>query len=244
MANECNGLNSCHISLDSQYLHSCKSYSDYLFIIYDCIEGKLFLLFYRISPLKLNYLEQFIFKAKSTVNICDNTVDITKEGNISENVIYVQTPNYPNEYLRNSDCNCSMRTNRDSKIKIELLEFDMESSSSEENFVDLLTVNSKKLNTGSKSKLQKKQAITLSPTENIQQCLRDYFQINTYNPLCGTLKQFSSLINVKDYDAEQENNRDVGRITNFRFFSDDALTRRGFWLKIKGKKTQVYVINF
>jgi hypothetical protein len=41
VANECNGLSSCQISLDAQYLHSCKAYSDYLFIVYECVEGKL-----------------------------------------------------------------------------------------------------------------------------------------------------------------------------------------------------------
>ena len=40
VANECNGLNSCQISLDTQYLHSCKAYSDYIFILYDCIDGE------------------------------------------------------------------------------------------------------------------------------------------------------------------------------------------------------------
>lgn len=37
VANECNGLPQCQISLDSQYLHSCKAYSHYLFIVYQCI---------------------------------------------------------------------------------------------------------------------------------------------------------------------------------------------------------------
>ena len=140
------------------------------------------------------------------------------------------------------DCNCSMRTNRDATIKIELLEFDLESSSSDDNLADLLNINSKKLNANSlsKSKLQKKQATTLSSTENLQQCLRDYFQINTYNPLCGTLRQFSSLIDVKNdddvsVDRQTEHDDLTHRITNFRFFSDDALTRRGFWIKVKGK---------
>lgn len=37
VANECNGLDRCHISLDAQYLHSCKAYSHYLFIVYQCV---------------------------------------------------------------------------------------------------------------------------------------------------------------------------------------------------------------
>ena len=180
-------------------------------------------------------------KAKSTVNICDNTVDlkIPTSDSVSatpdENVIYVQTPNYPNEYLRNMDCNCSMRTTHDSSIKIELLEFDLESSSDDTNFADL------KPNPNSLSKsLQKKQA---SNIENVQQCLRDYFQINAYSPFCGTLNQFSSIINVQKSDEEDHevdaNSHELEssskhQITKFRFLSDDALTRRGFWIKIKG----------
>lgn len=40
VANECNGLSKCQISLDSQYLHSCKAYSHYLFIVYQCVPNE------------------------------------------------------------------------------------------------------------------------------------------------------------------------------------------------------------
>ena len=40
VANECNGLSTCQVSLDVQYLHSCNSHSDYLLIIYECIACK------------------------------------------------------------------------------------------------------------------------------------------------------------------------------------------------------------
>ena len=58
--------------------------------------------------------------------------------------------------------------------------------------------------------------------------------------MCGTLRQFSSLIDVKNdddvsVDRQTEHDDLTHRITNFRFFSDDALTRRGFWIKVKGK---------
>ena len=139
------------------------------------------------------------------------------------------------------DCNCSMRTTQDSSIKIELLEFDLESSSSDDNnLADL--INSKNSNTaGSKSKLQKKQTDNIiRPLENVQLCLRDYFQINSYNPLCGTLNQFSSIIDVQKDKNNQFSVTDMHQITNFRFLSDDALTRRGFWIKIKVSSANAY----
>ena len=122
-----------------------------------------------------------------------------------------------------------MATSKDASITIELLEFDLESSS-DDNSGDLLK--NFNANNALKSKLHKKEAIVSIHNQNVQQCLRDYFQINSYAPLCGTLNQFSSLVDVQVANDDEED--DTRRITNLRFFSDDALTRRGFWIKIKG----------
>ncbi|CAF0764271.1 unnamed protein product [Brachionus calyciflorus] len=169
VSNECNGLNNCQVSLDSQYLHSCKSYSNYLFIVYECI------------------------KAKSTFNICDQIdTQIDMSSPSPSTVFYLQTPNYPNEYSNNLDCNCSI-INNSNQIQIELLEFDLESSS-----------------------------------QNKSNCLRDYLNINSNIHLCGSLSQFTTILNHSN-----EN-------TKLRFKSDDALTRRGIWLKVNIKP---FVIN-
>ncbi|RNA31178.1 neuropilin and tolloid 2 [Brachionus plicatilis] len=78
VSNECNGLSSCKVSLDAQYLHSCKAYSDYLFIVYKCVQSA------------------------NSFSICD-TIDTTLSSEL-----YLKSPNYPYEYLNNLDCNCSL----------------------------------------------------------------------------------------------------------------------------------------
>lgn len=208
VANECNGLNSCQISLDSQYLHSCKSYSDYLFIIYDCIE------------------------TKSTVNICDmkSSVDTSSLPYINyqddsfeqrNEAIYLQTPNYPNEYLNNLDCNCTMKTTTTiqnsylNPIEYEFLEFDLESSSSS---------SSSSLETSAQN----------TKTNDI--CTKDYLTIQNLNEtssskLCGTFSPFLSI----EHSIESKNKQQIIE-TNLRFTSDDALTRRGFWIKVKSSQ--------
>lgn len=200
VANECNGLNSCLINLDSQYLHSCKSYSDYLFIIYDCIE------------------------VKSTVNVCDaqaslDTALLASQSNQDSinTAIYLQTPNYPNEYLSNLDCNCTLRTTTTSTqsflnpLEFEMLEFDLESTASS------VEVHNNNLNVKS---------------SNL--CTKDYFSITNKNEsqstrLCGT---FSPFLNLNHHQAKSQQVSE----TNLRFFSDDALTRRGFWIKVKSSQ--------
>ena len=111
LANECNGLSSCIIQLDAQYLHSCKNYSNYLSIAYQC------------------------FRRQNQVDICSNTV----LENVDEFII--KTPNYPNEYennLNNCACNIELNDNDDDyndgdkklNLKYELLEFDVEEGES------------------------------------------------------------------------------------------------------------------
>lgn len=167
VANECNGMSNCHISLDSQYLHSCKSYSDYLFIVYQCIE------------------------TKSTVDICDTTDRMLDTAELADNTLYINSPNYPIEYDSNKNCQCSMKSSGNTQI--ELLEFDLESS-----FEKASTA-----------------------------CTKDYlmFSNQTDSKKCSTLAPFTNI--------PQDRYNNGKEITSLKFHSDDALTRRGFWVKIK-----------
>ncbi len=190
-------------------MHSCKAYSDYLFIIYDCIE------------------------AKSTVNICDDLIstqfELNDKSNIHDSLMYIQSPNYPNEYLNNLDCNCSIRTNKDASMQIELMEFDLEST---DNLIETKSTSSSVssnnyINTAIDFRLNKEQS-------SLNSCSKDFFSINSNTQLCGTQTQFSSLLNLQHH----KNNiiLNSNQITNLRLFSDDALTRRGFWIKLKVSK--------
>lgn len=172
VANECNGMSSCRISLDSQYLHSCKAYSNYLFIVYQCIEKK------------------------SAVDMC-NTDRILDTNNLTDSTMYIHTPNYPIEYSNNEDCKCSMKTSGDSHI--ELLEFDLESSFIEDP--------------------------AMIHQASAKTCTKDYLMIGNDTRICSTLSPFTNVIKSR-YTKENE-------IIDFNFHSDDALTRRGFWIKIK-----------
>lgn len=181
VSNECNGLSSCKVSLDAQYLHSCKSYSNYLFIVYKCIESK------------------------QSYNMCDDI-----DTSVSSDV-YLTSPNYPFEYLNNLDCNCSLQ-NRDkmARVQIELLEFDLESLSSSINYLTL------------SSQFLPPFAVTKNlAIESNSSCSRDHLTINSETRLCGTLKPFSTLSSSVPSD-----------LTTLRLKSDDALTRRGVWIKI------------
>jgi hypothetical protein len=211
VANECNGLTSCQISLDAQYLHSCKAYSDYLFIIYECVE------------------------AKQTINICDS---ISTNFNQST-TFYLQSPSYPNEYMNYLDCNCSMRSMAANKggsseslssmttIQIEQLEFDLESSSSSSSS-DLKQIGLE----SSLSRPNNKNSFVKYSLTSQNVCNKDYFSINSDIQICGTQSTFSGLISVPP-SSQQYLLKSKYQVTNFRFKSDDALTRRGFWTKIR-----------
>lgn len=80
LADECNGMNSCSIQLDSQYLHSCKNYSNYITIAYKCLTKH------------------------NRIDVCSN-----EEYYVNDNEFYIKTPNYPYEYDNNlSNCTCKI----------------------------------------------------------------------------------------------------------------------------------------
>ena len=164
----------------------------------------------------------FKFKAKSTVNICDTQAQLN-----SENSIYLQTPNYPNEYGNNLDCNCSMQTSSGSPIQIELLEFDIESSAAEAISLPLSASNHQIANTLLGPNEMRKSDLNLYKQNS---CSKDYLSIGEDSQLCGTISPFSNLEHV------QKIKQPKSQVKNLRFYSDDALTRRGFWIKMKASK--------
>lgn len=87
LSNECNGLNSCDIQLDAQFLHTCKNLSDYLSIAYECIPGS------------------------KRIDICSNeeTFIVDNLSNTRFNNFFLTSPNYPNEYASNlNNCTCKL----------------------------------------------------------------------------------------------------------------------------------------
>lgn len=88
LSNECNGLNSCNIQLDAQFLHTCKNLSDYLSVAYECIPGS------------------------KRIDICSNDETfIVDSNNLNSRFgnFYLTSPNYPNEYQSNlNNCSCKL----------------------------------------------------------------------------------------------------------------------------------------
>jgi hypothetical protein len=132
IANECNGLNKCDIQLESQFLHTCKNYSDYLSVAYECIAGSK-----RVDVCSND--ETFIIDSESVEG---------GEGDERDEAVlkrfgsfYMSSPNYPNEYDANmNNCSCRLdyvrldaeghdRDNSDSvnmNLVIKAYEFDVE----------------------------------------------------------------------------------------------------------------------
>ena len=92
LSNECNGLNSCDIQLDAQFLHTCKNHSDYLSVAYECVPGA------------------------KRVDICSNEETFLIDPNNDDSMLasrfgsfYLSSPNYPNEYGNGlSNCSCKL----------------------------------------------------------------------------------------------------------------------------------------
>lgn len=94
LSNECNGLNTCDIQLDSQFLHTCKNHSDYLSVAYECIQG----------TKRLD-----ICSNDETYMIDDSSDDKRSDLTNKFSSFYLSSPNYPNEYSNNlNNCSCKM----------------------------------------------------------------------------------------------------------------------------------------
>lgn len=96
LANQCNGLNSCDIQLDSQFLHLCKNHSDYLTIAYECIPGS----------------QRIDICSNDETFIIDTSLASTKQSDLTLSrfgSFYLTSPNYPNEYSSNlNNCTCKL----------------------------------------------------------------------------------------------------------------------------------------
>ena len=149
LANECNGLNSCDIQLDSQFLHSCKNHSDYLSVAYECIPGAK-----RVDICSNEELYIIDPSSSSTQSLNTNDDIISRFGSF-----YLSSPNYPNEYSNNlNNCSCKINyvhidtdnndendkrnENQEINLVFKSFEFDMEEADNEQCNKDYLQVES------------------------------------------------------------------------------------------------------
>jgi hypothetical protein len=196
------------------------------------------------------------------------------------NIFYMKTPNYPNEYSNNIDCNCSMLVDGSAKVSVEILEFDLESSNDNSilsgqvynsGVLSAATGGTYSLSTNALGEanygaqqpqlaLNSMEKLKLAPAntrygklansiangnQNAPVCTKDYFSINTNNlKSCGTLNSFVNFnLSIEQYQTAAYVLAQP-KLIDFRLRADDALTRRGFWLKIKSTENMKCPENF
>ncbi|UJR36754.1 hypothetical protein I4U23_029469 [Adineta vaga] len=93
---ECNGLTTCDLDLNPQYLHICSQYSDYMVLDYSCLQG-------------------------SSLSVCDNRLISTSLH--KDHRLFLRSPNYPHEYENSLNCSCQIQTK---KSQINFLDFYLE----------------------------------------------------------------------------------------------------------------------
>ncbi|CAF3325689.1 unnamed protein product [Rotaria sp. Silwood2] len=93
---ECNGLTTCDLDLNPQYLHICSQYSDYMVLDYSCLQGQ-------------------------SISVCDNRLISTSIN--KEHRLFLRSPNYPYEYENSLNCSCQINTK---KSHIKFLDFYLE----------------------------------------------------------------------------------------------------------------------
>jgi hypothetical protein len=211
IANQCNGLNSCDIQLDAQFLHSCKNHSDYINLAYECIPGS------------------------KRLDICSNdeTFIVDSHWSTSETVslnsrfgsFYLTSPSYPNEYASNlNKCQCKLEyvkldTNNNNNQEKNQDESEKQQKLDEMNLVfkayefDLEESDQESSNTEN-NKCSKDKLRIESTTDNLKK--EGWSSID----LCGQHKDF------KEFYAK-------GSKLTLDFQTDDAISRRGFLLKIE-----------
>lgn len=223
IANQCNGLNACDIQLDSQFLHSCKNHSDYINIAYECISGSK-----RMDVCSND--ETFIIDsswspAHARKSVFDSTDATSRFGSF-----YLSTPNYPIEYGNNlNNCSCrleyvqidnpgSSSTNTESTDQMNLMfktyEFDLEEA--DDSTISGVDGSSEEADDDWRRDQCNKDRL------KIESIMDDESQTSSPSSisLCGQFKEF------KEFYAK-------GNRFNFKFSTDDAITRRGFLLKIE-----------
>ncbi len=116
LSNECNGLNTCDIQLDAQFLHTCKNHSNYLSVAYECVPGAK-----RVDI--CSNQETFLIDPSTSSHDNEQGALESRFGSF-----YLSSPNYPNEYgngLNNCTCkldyvNIEDETNNDKEVKANL----------------------------------------------------------------------------------------------------------------------------
>ncbi|CAF1612290.1 unnamed protein product, partial [Adineta ricciae] len=93
---ECNGLTTCNLDLNPQYLHICSQYSDYMVLDYTCLQG-------------------------SSLSVCDNRLISTSLH--KDHRLFLRSPNYPHEYENSLNCSCQIQTK---KSQVKFLDFYLE----------------------------------------------------------------------------------------------------------------------
>ncbi|CAF1990778.1 unnamed protein product [Rotaria magnacalcarata] len=93
---ECNGLTTCDLDLNPQYLHICSQYSDYMVLDYSCLQGQ-------------------------SLSVCDSRLISTSFS--KENRLFLRSPNYPHEYENSLNCSCQISA---VKSQMKFLDFYLE----------------------------------------------------------------------------------------------------------------------
>ncbi|CAF0731807.1 unnamed protein product [Adineta steineri] len=93
---ECNGLTTCDLDLNPQYLHICSQYSDYMVLDYSCLQGP-------------------------SLSVCSNRLISTSLN--KDHRLFLRSPNYPHEYENSLNCSCQINT---IKSSIKFLDFYLE----------------------------------------------------------------------------------------------------------------------
>ena len=232
IANQCNGLNSCDIQLDSQFLHSCRNHSDYINIAYECIPGSK-----RMDVCSND--ETFVIDSSWSMSPSRKSAsDSSLTSRFGS--FYLSSPSYPSEYGNNlNNCSCQLEyvtidTNTQSSsnepaspgpsdemnLLFKTYEFDLEEDEEEKGEGEEEQSNSNEVPANSNNLRQDK-------------CSKDNLRIEssildeaTRSPRSSTINLCGQYKDFKEFYAK-------GNRFNFHFSTDDVITRRGFLLKIE-----------
>jgi hypothetical protein len=227
IASQCNGLNTCDIQLDAQFLHSCKNHSDYISVAYECIPGSK-----RMDVCSND--ETFIIDSSSKQQ------DSAAPLNNRFGSFYLASPGYPNEYANNlNNCSCQLEY-----VKIDTTG-QTEQQQQQQQKLDTESINLRfksyefDLEEDEESGQTSSEDATATNSLRRERCTKDSLKIESIVDengssasssvsLCGQYRDF------KEFYAK-------GSRFNFNFNTDDAITRRGFLLKVEptpGKSTK------
>lgn len=129
------------------------------------------------------------------------------------------------------NCQLELRSHANTSLQIELLEFDLEAPDDVAAGVNDdpsgLVQAASSVEASIRALNSNRSSVLLASSTS--SCQRDYLSIGAEQiRLCGTQSPFTTILNVPGSAVD-----DSIRRTVFKFVSDDALTRRGFWLKLR-----------